>query len=99
VNAEMPPPRDSARRAAFFALAASFLLHAVAVLWVWHSWGPFGRGGVLAWVDFPISLAYLKLRGGAKLAWSLVVGGLQWGLIGAGLSLLFGTAARRPGSS
>jgi hypothetical protein len=72
------------------------LLHALAVLWVWRFWGGFGRGGVLAWIDFPSSLAYLRLRGGAKLAWSLLIGGLQWAVFGAGLSLLFGTSARRP---
>jgi hypothetical protein len=90
------PPRDSSWRGAWFALAGSILLHTFAVLWVWHSWTSFGRGGVLAWVDFPASLAYLRLRGGAKLAWSLAVGGLQWGLVGAALSLLIGTSARRP---
>jgi hypothetical protein len=87
----------SAWRAAAFAAAGSFLLHGGAVLWVWHS-GGFGRVGVLAWIDFPSSLAYLRPRGGAKLAWSLLLGGLQWGVLGAGLSLLFGRAARRPGS-
>jgi hypothetical protein len=78
------------------AAAGSFLLHALAVLWVWHFWGSFGRGGVLAWIDFPSSLAYLRLRGGAKVGWSLAVGGLQWAVLGAGLSLLFGSSARRP---
>jgi hypothetical protein len=89
-------PADSSWRGAWFALAGSFLLHTCAVLWVWRSWGSFGRGGVLAWIDFPASLAYLRLRGGAKIAWSLVVGGLQWGVVGAALSLLIGTSARRP---
>jgi hypothetical protein len=83
-------------RAAVFAAAGSLLLHGAAVLWVWHS-GGFGRVGVLAWIDFPSSLAYLRPRGGAKLAWSLLLGGLQWAVLGAGLSLLFGRAARRPG--
>jgi hypothetical protein len=91
-----PGLRDSAWRAATFAFAASFVLHGLAVLWAWHAWGGFGRGGVLAWIDFPSSLAYLRLRGGAKLAWSLLVGGLQWGVVGAGLSLLVGSSARRP---
>ncbi len=78
------------------AAAGSFLLHALAVLWVWHFWSGFGRGGVLAWIDFPSSLAYLRLRGGAKLAWSLSIGGSQWAVLGATLSLLFGKSARRP---
>jgi hypothetical protein len=84
-------------RPAAFAFAASLLLHAAAVLWVWLSWRGFGRGGVLAWIDFPSSLFYLQLRGGAKLAWSLLAGGLQWGILGAGLSLLVGRSARRSG--
>jgi hypothetical protein len=93
---EPDEPKDSAWRAAAFASAASLLLHTVAVLWAWYSWQGLGRGGVLAWIDFPSSLAYLRLRGAAKLTWSLLAGGLQWGLIGAGLSLLFGSAARTP---
>jgi hypothetical protein len=78
-----------------FASACSFALHALAVLWLWHSWRGFGRGGVLAWIDFPSSLAFLRLRGGAKLGWSLLLGGAQWALLGAGLSLLVGSSARR----
>jgi hypothetical protein len=77
------------------ASAGSFVLHALAVLWLWHSWRGFGRGGVLAWIDFPSSLAFLRPRGGAKLAWSLLIGGAQWALLGAGLSLLVGSSARR----
>jgi len=48
--------RRSAWRAAAFAAAGSLMLHGAAVLWVWHS-GGFGRVGVLAWIDFPSSLA------------------------------------------
>jgi hypothetical protein len=81
------------------ASACSFVLHALAVLWLWHSWRGFGRGGVLAWIDFPSSLAFLRLRGGAKLAWSVLIGGAQWALLGAGLSLLVGSSARRPPSA
>ncbi|HVR07109.1 MAG TPA: hypothetical protein VMW75_03615 [Thermoanaerobaculia bacterium] len=93
-------PGATGRRRAWgpvaFAAAGSLLLHGLAVLWVWHFWEGFGRGGMLAWIDFPSSLAYLRLRGGAKLAFSLAVGGLQWAILGAGLSLLFGTSARPP---
>ena len=81
---------------AAIALAASFLLHTVTILWVWRTWSGFGRGGVLAWIDFPSSLAYLRWRGGAKLAWSLLIGGAQWAAVGAGLSLLVGRSARAP---
>jgi hypothetical protein len=77
------------------ASACSFVLHGLAVLWLWHSWRGFGRGGVLAWIDFPTSLAFLRLRGGARLAWSVLAGGAQWALLGAGLSLLVGSSARQ----
>jgi hypothetical protein len=87
------PPRDSARRAVAVAVAGSLLLHTVAALWTWHAWRGFGRGGVLAWMDFPSSLFFLRLRGGAKLAWSLILGGLQWAAIGGGLSLAVGRSA------
>jgi hypothetical protein len=88
--------RAPAWQPAAIALAASFLLHTVTILWVWRTWGAFGRGGVLAWIDFPSSLAYLRWRGGAKLAWSLLIGGAQWAIVGAGLSLLIGRSARLP---
>jgi hypothetical protein len=91
-----PVRRGRALGPVALAAAGSFLLHALAVLWVWRSWGGFGRGGVLAWIDFPSSLAYLRLRGGEKLAWSLAIGGLQWAAFGAALSLVFGRSARRP---
>jgi hypothetical protein len=86
------PRRDTVWRGAAMSGTASLLLHTVAVLWVWR--GGFGRGGMLAWIDFPSSLAYLTLRGGAKLAWSLGIGGLQWGAVAAGLSLLVGRSAQ-----
>lgn len=94
--ATAPTGRASAWMPVAFAAAGSFLLHALAVLWVWQSWRGFGRVGVLAWIDFPASLTYLRPRGGARLVLSLLLGGLQWGLFGAGLSLLFGRSARRP---
>jgi hypothetical protein len=94
--APRPGRRTRRRGPVVFASACSFALHALAVLWLWHSWRGFGRGGVLAWIDFPSSLAFLRLRGGAKLAWSVAIGGAQWALLGAGLSLLVGRSARRP---
>jgi hypothetical protein len=87
------------RRAATIALVGSFLLHTLAVLWAWRSWGTFGRGGVLAWIDFPSSLLYLHFQGGRLLAWSLAAGGLQWAAIGAALSLALGRSARPRGGS
>ncbi len=76
------------------AMIAGFLLHTATVLGVWKSWGEFGRGNVLAWIDFPVSLAFLHLDGRSLLLWSLAAGGLQWA-VGAGLLTLFlGWAAR-----
>ncbi len=94
--AKAPKPGRRSLQPAAIALAASFLLHTATILWVWRSWGGFGRGGVLAWIDFPSSLAYLRWRGGAKLAWSLLIGGAQWAVVGALLSLLVGRSARPP---
>jgi hypothetical protein len=71
-----------------------FLLHAVTTLVVWRTWGEFGRGDVLAWMDFPASIAYMQLDGTPLLLWSLCAGGLQWAIIAALLSLSLGWAAR-----
>ena len=77
---------------------AGFLLHAVAAGWVFNHWGPGLRGGVLAWMDFPVSLLYLGLTGTALLVSSLVVGGAWWALLGALLSRALGAvvAPRQP---
>jgi len=72
-----------------------FLLHTLTVLWVWRSWGGFGRGNLLIWMDFPSSLAYLQLTGLDRLLGSFLLGGLQWGLIGLALTYFLGRAARR----
>jgi hypothetical protein len=68
-------------------------LHTVTALWAWRTWGYFGRGNVLTWLDFPVSLAYLQLDGGPFLFWSLVAGGAQWAAIAAGLTWLVGRSA------
>ena len=39
----------------------AFALHALAVGWLRFQWGPGSRGGVLAWMDFPVSLAFAGL--------------------------------------
>ena len=88
-------------RAARIAAILGFLLHAVAALIVWWTWGSFGRGNVLAWIDFPVSLAFLQLDGRALLLCSLLAGGLQWAAIAALLSLFLGRTVREdrePGS-
>ena len=83
------------RRALPGAVLVGVVLHTVTVLWVWHTWGYFGRGNVLAWLDFPVSLAYLQLDDNPLLLWSLVAGGLQWAAIAAALTWLVGRSARR----
>jgi len=83
-----------ARRAMVVAVAVGVVLHTFTVLWVWHAWGYFGRGNVLAWLDFPVCLAYLQLEGRPLLLWSLAAGGLQWAAIAAGLTWLVGRSVR-----
>jgi hypothetical protein len=86
--------RRRTRRAGLAALIIGCLLHTVTALAVWRTWGTLGRGNVLAWIDFPVSLAYVHLDGGPLLACSLIAGGLQWGVITALLSLWLGSTAR-----
>ncbi len=85
------------RRAARTALVLGFVIHAVIALLVWWTWGTFGRGNVLAWIDLPISLAFLHLDGTPFLFWSLFAGGLQWAAIAALLSLWLGRSVRGNG--
>jgi hypothetical protein len=80
----------SVRLATRRGVVAGFLLHAVAAAWVFAHWGPGLRGGVLAWMDFPVSLAYLGLTGRALLTASLIVGGVWWALLGALFSRALG---------
>jgi hypothetical protein len=82
-------------RAGVAALVVGFLLHTVTALAVWRTWGNLGRGNVLAWIDLPISLAYLHLDGKPLLIWSLIAGGLQWAVIAALLTLWLGRTVRR----
>lgn len=85
----------TSRRAAAEAAMIGILLHTLTALWIWRTWGFFGRGNVISWLDFPSSLGYMHLDGGWLLFWSLVAGGFQWGAIAALLALLVGRAARR----
>ena len=75
---------------------AGFTLHTVSLLWLWFQWDTALRRTLLVWLDIPVSLIYLGL-GGAKslLATALVLGGLLWAAIGAGLVALIGRASRR----
>jgi uncharacterized membrane protein len=77
------------------AFLGAFFLHTLSVLWAWRSWGEFGRGNLLTWMDFPVSLAFLQLTGRRLLLGSFLLGGLEWGSIGLLLTFFLGRAARR----
>jgi hypothetical protein len=87
--------RTPARAAAFWA----FLFHAAAALWIAWRWTIGVAGGVLFWMDFPVSLAYAGARGGWLVAASVVAGGAWWALVAAGLTRLVGRTAAPEGSA
>jgi hypothetical protein len=82
------------RRAVLRAVIAVLLLHTAFAVWVWYSWGQFGRDTILVWMDFPASLIYLDRADATFLAGSLLLGGLQWGLLAALLTWIVGRSAR-----
>jgi hypothetical protein len=82
--------RSPARATALWA----FVLHAAAVAWVRARWGPALAGGVLVWMDFPVSLVYGWLSGQLFLAASVVAGGALWAAVAAGLATLVGRVTR-----
>ena len=84
-----------AKRASRLGGIAALLLHTAAVTFGWYTWEVGQRGLVLSWMDFPISLLYLGFSGGRILLWSLLLGGLQWALVGAALSYGIGRLASR----
>jgi hypothetical protein len=77
---------------------AAAALHTLTVVWVWHSWGYFGRANLLVWMDFPVSLLFLDWESRRMLTASLLLGGLQWALIGLGLAALVGRSLSRKSS-
>lgn len=81
----------SARRAFLY----GFLLHLLAVVWVWWRGQPGLRSGALVWMDFPCSLVYLAGGERQVLLSSLVLGGLQWALAAALVALWMGRLATR----
>jgi hypothetical protein len=83
--------RTPARAAALWV----FVLHTAAALWVWSRWSSGVRGGVLFWMDLPVSFLYAAARGGLFLAASLILGGLWWSALAAGLTRLVGRSAAR----
>ena len=83
--------RTPARSAALWA----FLSHALGALWIWTRWGSGVRGGLIFWMDLPVSLFYAGVRGRSFLGASLVLGGALWAAVAAGLTLLVGRVTRR----
>jgi hypothetical protein len=83
------------RRAVLAAVILAVVLHTLTALSVWESWDYFGRAGLLTWMDFPVSLAFLHLDGAPMLTWSLVAGGLQWAAIAALLTIWVGSTLHR----
>jgi hypothetical protein len=83
--------RTPARAAALWV----FLFHTAAALWLFFSRGAGVRGGVLFWMDFPLSVAWAGAGETSFLAASLLLGGAFWALLAAGLTALVGTIARR----
>jgi hypothetical protein len=86
-------PLLSGRTPARAAAMAAFVLHAFAALWVWWRWSAAARGGLLFWMDFPLSVAYAGARGFALLAASVLLGGAWWALVAAALTRLVGSSA------
>jgi len=82
--------RTPAREAALWA----FGLHALCAVWVWLRWGSGVRGGLLFWMDFPLSLLFAGLQGKLFLVASVVLGGAWWAFVAAGLTLAVGRVAR-----
>lgn len=90
-TAQSVPPRAPVEHA----FVAGFLLHALAVAWIWTRYAAGARGGLLVWIDLPWSLLWLGTGGRALALWSLGVGGLWWGLLGALFARLLGTLVHR----
>lgn len=82
------------RRAVTTAFVAGILLHTLAAWIAWRSQWTLGRSGLIVWLDLPVSLAYLQLKGHALLTTSLVAGGLQWGAVTALLAFWLGRSLR-----
>ena len=87
-------PHLKPSRAVRNAALAILVVHTATALWVWSSWGQFGRGTALVWLDFPVALTYLDLPDPQFLAASLIAGGLQWAGLAALLTYLVGRSAR-----
>lgn len=87
--------QDAHPRAVRFAAIAGFLLHGVAVLLVWRSWDVGLRGSMVFLIDLPVALFYATATQDNLLRWSLLLGGAQWALLTALLTVLVGRISAR----
>ena len=87
-------PLLSGRTPAKAAALWAFLFHTGAALWLWVRWGEGVRGGLLFWMDLPLSFAWAGAAGRSFLAASLLLGGAWWALLAAGLALAVGRISR-----
>ena len=83
-------PHDVHPRALRSAAAAGFVLHTLAVLWLWRTWEEGLRGSILLLIDLPVAIIYLATSQEHLLAWSLLLGGAQWAVLTALLTLVVG---------
>lgn len=83
------------RNAIRHAALAGFLIHTLAVLWIWQTWDAFGASNLLIWMSLPASLAFLGASGNLLLGLALVFGGLEWALLGGLVAWWVGRSLRR----
>ncbi len=77
------------------AAIAGFLIHGLAVLWIWRTWDPFGASNLMIWMGLPASLAYSGTGGATLFVCSIVFGGLEWALLGGLVAWGVGRSLRR----
>ena len=91
------PHRTLQRRSARRAFLVVFVIHTGLALWAWSSGQPGLRTASLVWIDLPVSLIYLHAPENRVLIGSLLLGGIQWGLLAAAATLILGWVADRRG--
>ena len=89
-----PAARARVRRPKRTVAVLAFVIHSLAVAWIWGTWESGLRSGWLVWMDLPVSLLYFEAKGRALLAASLVLGGGWWAALGAALTAGVGLVAR-----
>ncbi len=83
------------RNAIRHAALAGFLIHTLAVLWIWRTWPALDASTLLIWMSLPASLAFVGAGGQALLGLALLFGGLEWALLGGLVAWWIGRSLRR----